>query len=121
MSVGVNPVDLIVRSGAYKPEKFPKVRQWASVADEGCDSLALVLHSPQAAHHMLLTTRQSSFPKWSIDCNKTTERVRGAAGRPRLRALGSHCVLVAACGDPSGINRLHADPGRRRGGHCGGG
>lgn len=25
VSAGVNPVDLIVRSGTYKPDKFPKV------------------------------------------------------------------------------------------------
>ena len=25
-SIGVNPVDLIVRSGVFTPEKFPKVR-----------------------------------------------------------------------------------------------
>ncbi len=32
VSVGVNPVDVIVRSGFYKPEKFPKVRLAAKLS-----------------------------------------------------------------------------------------
>lgn len=28
VSIGVNPVDIIVRSGHYKPESFPKVGGW---------------------------------------------------------------------------------------------
>lgn len=114
VSIGVNPVDLLVRSGHYKPASFPKVGA-PSQAGPACLPPVLV---GQARRRVGAAVGTMLRPPWLVQ----------VVGANCLGTFGI-CLLLTCqpCGGGAGtmlklsLTLPLADPWRRRGGPRGGG